>query len=93
METKVDNITATLARMDRRADGHEQRIAKMETEMAARAPLSAEHNKTRDRLDKIEDWRIESEAQMRGAARMGAAMKSAVGAVGLILSVLGNQAL
>lgn len=39
LDTKVDAITATLALMNQRADGHDDRIKEIELELADRATL------------------------------------------------------
>ncbi|MDH7971031.1 hypothetical protein QH494_02460 [Sphingomonas sp. AR_OL41] len=90
VDTKVDGLAATLARMDSRADVHETRIATMEIELAVRPDRKA-HDLTISRIDTVEDWQIERDGMIRGAATTGVALKSAIVAIAMAISALGYQ--
>lgn len=91
LDTKVDGITNTLARMDRRADDHEHRISTIETELATRPILIKQHEEMIDRVDDLETWRTKAEGQVEGASKMGRAIWAIGAALFLALGYIGYE--
>ncbi|UZK69605.1 hypothetical protein OKW76_00500 [Sphingomonas sp. S1-29] len=91
LDTKVDNITTQLERLNQRADGHEARIATLEITSAARETLVQAHHDTIKRVVDLERWKTETVSELRGAKTVGSMVKGIAFAIVAFLTYVGYE--